>query len=114
MQPQNNSSEKHFNHYVFILFYPFLANKPARIALTRFDGDYMNDRLSLAAEIQLIDDGSGTLKVWKIKNNDVTELTKERHGNFYSGQCYVLLYSYEVNSKLKYIIYYWLVCRVKQ
>lgn len=99
--------------HIFQCFF-FLANKPARIALTRFDGDYMNDRIFLAAETQLIDDGSGILKVWKIKNNDVMELAKERYGNFYSGECYILLYSYEVNSKLKYIIYYWLVSKRKQ
>lgn len=87
-----------------------LASKPPKIALSKFDATFMNERIALAAEMQLVDDGSGFLRIWRIKKSDCMEIAKERHGMFYSGDTYVVLYSYEINSKQKHILYYWLVC----
>lgn len=87
-----------------------LANKPPKIALSKFDATFMNERITLAAEMQLVDDGSGFLRIWRVKKADCLEIAKDRHGMFYSGDCYVVLYSYEVNSKQKHMLYYWLVC----
>lgn len=86
-----------------------LVTKGAKIALTKFDATFMNDRLTLAAETQLIDDGSGILKIWRIKKADAVEITKEQHGTFYSAECYVILYTYDVNQDQKYILYTWVV-----
>lgn len=84
--------------------------KGTKIALSKFDATFMNDRLALAAESQLIDDGSGTLKIWRTKKSDVTEIPKDQHGTFYSGECYVVWYTYEVNKEQKHVIYTWVVC----
>lgn len=86
------------------------AYKTAKIALTKFDGDFMNDRILLAAETQIIDDGSGRVHIWRVKRLELVEVATERYGTLFSGDCYVILYKYEVNSKQKHIIYYWLVC----
>lgn len=69
----------------------------------------MNDRLALAAETQLVDDGSGSLQIWRIKKADATEIPKEQYGTFYSAECYVILYSYEVNQEKKHVLYSWVV-----
>lgn len=67
------------------------------------------ERPILAAESQLVDDGSGTAQIWKFSQSNITEVPINNHGNFYSGHCYLVLYSYDKPS-LNYIIYYWLVC----
>lgn len=87
----------------------FLVTKGAKIALTKFDATFMNDRLALAAETQLIDDGSGDLKIWRVKKSDAVEISKEQHGTFYSGECYVIWYSYDVNQEKKHVLYSWVV-----
>lgn len=68
----------------------------------------MQDRPLLAAESQLIDDGSGTTKVWKITNSKIIEISKNKRGILFTGDCYVILYSYETKTT-NYVIYYWLV-----
>lgn len=69
----------------------------------------MNDRLALAAETQLIDDGTGILKIWRIRKSDAVEIPQEQYGTFYSAECYVILYSYEVNQEKKHVLYSWVV-----
>lgn len=69
----------------------------------------MNDRLALAAETQLIDDGSGVLQIWRVKKAEAVEISKEQHGTFYSSECYVILYSYDVNQEKKHVLYTWVV-----
>ena len=57
----------------------------------------------------LPDDGTGTVQVWRVKNFDVEEVPSISHGVFYSGDCYIVLYTYLKNSKERHIIYFWLV-----
>lgn len=71
----------------------------------------MEERPSLAAETQLIDDGSGNLKVWRIKQQDMVEIPKERHCFFFSNDCYIVLYSYEISTEQKHLLYCWLVSK---
>lgn len=78
------------------------------MAVTKFDAATLHDRPALAAETRLIDDGSGTTKVWRVKKNELIEIPTERHGIFFAGDCYIIWYSYNAKSQ-KYIIYYWLV-----
>lgn len=73
----------------------------------------MNDRLSLAAETQLIDDGSGTIRIWRVKKADSVEISTEQHGTFYSGECYVVWYSYDVNQEKKHVLFSWVVSQQK-
>eukprot|EP00928_Gymnodinium_smaydae_P081296 TRINITY_DN64845_c0_g1_i1.p1 TRINITY_DN64845_c0_g1~~TRINITY_DN64845_c0_g1_i1.p1 ORF type:complete len:903 (-),score=145.17 TRINITY_DN64845_c0_g1_i1:313-2766(-) len=58
-----------------------------------------------------LDDGSGTLKIWHVVGEkgkwDKVEIPKEQHGQFFGGDCYVLLYSYKQGSRDAHIIYYW-------
>lgn len=72
----------------------------------------MHDRPALAAKSQLIDDGSGTIKIWRIKRFDAVEVPKERHGIFFTSDCYVILYNYKSNGGQKYVIYYWMVSKM--
>ncbi|EGD82454.1 villin-1 [Salpingoeca rosetta] len=55
----------------------------------------------------LPDDGKGKLEVWRIENFEMAPVPKDQHGHFYSGDSYVMLYTYLRNSKEEYIIYFW-------
>jgi hypothetical protein len=57
----------------------------------------------------MVDDGKGTKEVYRVENFDLVSVPKEDHGQFYSGDCYVILYTYKVNNRDKHIIYFWLV-----
>jgi len=53
------------------------------------------------------DKGDGKLEIWRVENFELAPWPKEKHGEFYSGDSFVLLYTYLVNSKENYIIYFW-------
>ena len=64
-------------------------------------------RSSVASSLP--DDGSGTVEVWRVKSFELEPVQKASHGVFYSGDCYVILYTYEKGRKDRHIIYFWLV-----
>jgi hypothetical protein len=53
------------------------------------------------------DDGSGKLEIWRVENFELQPWPVERHGEFYSGDSFVLLYTYKIVDKEAYIIYFW-------
>jgi len=60
----------------------------------------------------MVDDGSGDLKVWRIENFKMVDVPKNTYGQFFSGDSYVLLYSYGGNpaagkEHINHIIYFW-------
>lgn len=42
----------------------------------------------------MVDDGTGALQVWRVENFKKVEVPKEQYGQFYSGDSYVMLYTY--------------------
>ena len=56
----------------------------------------------------LVDDGSGTVEIWRIEDFEMVPLDKSLYGNFFGGDSYVILYTYLVNGKENYIVYFWL------
>ena len=57
----------------------------------------------------LPDDGSGTVRVYRVKGFQLEEIREQSHGVFYSGDCYVIEYTYLKNNRERHIIYFWLV-----
>lgn len=53
------------------------------------------------------DDGSGKLQIWRVENFELVAWPEARYGEFYSGDSFVLFYTYLVNDKEMYIIYFW-------
>lgn len=55
-----------------------------------------------------VDDGTGKLEVWRVENFDKAPVDKATYGQFYQGDSYVMLYTYNDKAgKENYIIYYW-------
>jgi len=63
----------------------------------------------MAAETQLVDDGTGTQELWRVRKFGLEEVEDKFEGIFFTGDCYLLKYTYLNGSKEQYILYYWLV-----
>ena len=76
-------------------------NVDAAKLISRQQKDKMEDDIVAAEE---------SLKIWRIENFKCVEEAPELYGQFYSGDSYILLYSYKKtpSSKEEYIIYFWL------
>ena len=48
------------------------------------------------------------LQIWRIEDFEPQPVTPEMYGQFYGGDSYIILYTYLVNGKEHYIIYFWL------
>ncbi|XP_067001407.2 villin-1 [Anabrus simplex] len=86
-------------------------NSSSRIAVTvhtKLDAATLHETPKLAAKSQLVDDGTGERTVWRVNQFELEEVPEKEHGIFFSGDSYVILYSYSSGGTDKYIIYYWL------
>jgi hypothetical protein len=63
----------------------------------------------IAAQEQLIDDGSGKCTVWRVSKSQLVTVIESNQGIFYSGDCYIVKYTYQAHGGTKHILYYWLV-----
>ena len=57
----------------------------------------------------MFDDGSGTVEVWRVNKFKLEKISEIEFGQFYTGDSYVILYSYKQNRQDKYVIYFWIV-----
>jgi len=55
----------------------------------------------------LVDDGSGTMDIYRIEDFKMVPLDLALYGQFFGGDSYVILYTYLINNKENYIIYFW-------
>ncbi|XP_042356291.1 advillin [Plectropomus leopardus] len=46
--------------------------------------------------------------IWRIEKMELVQIPEKSHGNFYEGDCYVLLSTQKVSSSLSYDIHYWI------
>lgn len=73
------------------------GNKMASL-LGKFDAMTLVQRPHLAAESQLLDDGSGDLTIYRVSSNgDIIEIPKRKNVALFSGDCYLLHYILPVN-----------------
>ncbi|XP_037408406.1 villin-2-like [Triticum urartu] len=60
-------------------------------------------------EVPPLLEGGGRLEVWCIDGNARSPLPKEDNGKFYSGDCYIVLYTYHSGDKKEeYYLNYWI------
>ncbi|XP_046745541.1 villin-1 [Diprion similis] len=79
--------------------------KRALILPSYFEPDYMAERPRMAADCQLVDDGSGDRTFWKVAKSDVTSFRDA--GIYYAEACYVMQYRYGAGRKSRVIVYCW-------
>ena len=54
------------------------------------------------------DPGTGSVRVYVIENFEKVEISAAKHGQFYGGDSYIVVYSYQKNRRNAAIIYFWL------
>lgn len=74
-----------------------------------FDAATLHSSPRLAAETQLVDDGTGSVTVWRVHQSELVLVPAPYHGVFYAGDCYLVKYSYWAQGREQHILYYWLV-----
>ncbi|XP_021371999.1 villin-1-like isoform X2 [Mizuhopecten yessoensis] len=93
--PQPKSTGKTYNR-----------NKIAKTVQTKFDASTLHSNPQLAAETQMVDDGSGRVAVWRVEGENLVPLQEKYWGEFFGGDSYVIQYTYNSGSE-KNIIYFW-------
>lgn len=58
------------------------------------------------------DDGTGKTEIYRVENFELAPVDPAAHGMFFGGDSYVIKYTYTVNGREKYIIYFWQVCDI--
>eukprot|EP01080_Neovahlkampfia_damariscottae_P002213 gene2213-2387_t len=55
----------------------------------------------------IFDNGTGTSKIWKVEGFEKEEYPIEMYGRFFSGDSYIILYTYQKKNKNYNLIYFW-------
>ncbi|XP_052758528.1 villin-like protein quail isoform X1 [Galleria mellonella] len=87
--------------------------RAARSATTRLDAVSLASNSWLAAEAQLPDDGSGALRMWRVRRISedecsMVEVERPQAAVFYDRDCYIALYTYHAPTGEQSILYYWM------
>ncbi|XP_015272840.1 PREDICTED: advillin [Gekko japonicus] len=89
----------------------YTVGQIAKVSQEKFDTSVLHARPQLAAQERMVDNGEGKVEVWRIENLELVPVEHQWHGFFYGGDCYLVLYTYEVHRKPHYILYIWQVGR---
>ncbi|XP_067824462.1 advillin [Heptranchias perlo] len=83
------------------------VGKIAKVEQTKFDVTELHARPELAAQQRMVDDASGKVEVWRIEDNEPVPVDPKTYGQFYGGDCYLVLYTYTKTNRPAYILYMW-------
>ncbi|KAJ8375007.1 hypothetical protein SKAU_G00055870 [Synaphobranchus kaupii] len=86
----------------------YSLGKIAKVSQDKFDIMELHALPELAAQQRMVDDASGEVQVWRIEKLELQELHPSSYGQFYGGDCYLILYTYKRTNQLQYILYMWL------
>uniref|UniRef100_A0A8C7E623 Scinderin n=1 Tax=Naja naja TaxID=35670 RepID=A0A8C7E623_NAJNA len=78
-----------------------VMERVAKIEPIEFDASKLHESPQMAAQHNMIDDGSG--KIWRVESNGRIPIEPGSYGQFYGGDCYIVLYTYPKGK----IIYTW-------
>ncbi|TRZ01849.1 hypothetical protein DNTS_007154 [Danionella cerebrum] len=83
------------------------VGKIAKVDQVKFDVMELHAQPKLAAQERMVDDASGDVQIWRIENLELKEVNPSTYGQFYGGDCYLVLYTYSRANKPQYILYMW-------
>ncbi|KAF3691314.1 Gelsolin Actin-depolymerizing factor [Channa argus] len=86
---------------------PFTVGRIAKVKQIPFDSSALHSNTAMAAQHGMVDDGSGKVQIWRVEKGDKVPVDPSTYGQFFGGDCYLVLYSYKAGGKEKHIIYTW-------
>ena len=54
-----------------------------------------------------VDDGTGKVEMWRIENFEKAAVAEDTFGQFFSGDSYIVLYTYKPKNREEYMLYFW-------
>ncbi|RXM29178.1 Adseverin [Acipenser ruthenus] len=81
----------------------FVTERIANIEQVEFDASTLHQSRHMAAQYNMVDNGTGKTEIWRVENNGRTPVDPSTYGQFYGGDCYIILYTYKNGQ----IIYTW-------
>uniref|UniRef100_A0A8B9F199 Villin like n=1 Tax=Amazona collaria TaxID=241587 RepID=A0A8B9F199_9PSIT len=85
----------------------YTTGKIAKVEQMKFDTTQLHARPELAAEQRMVDDASGEIEVWRIEDLQMQPVNPKTYGQFYGGDCYLVLYTYLRSGRPHYVLYMW-------
>ncbi|XP_026262225.2 villin-like protein isoform X2 [Urocitellus parryii] len=73
----------------------------------KLDVGKLHSQPELAAQLRMVDDGSGKVEVWCIQDSRRQPVDSKHHGKLCSSNCYLVLYTYQKLGRIQYILYLW-------
>ncbi|VFV38075.1 villin-like isoform 1 [Lynx pardinus] len=73
----------------------------------RPDVGKLRSQPELAAQLRMVDDASGKVEVWCIRDLGRQPVDPERHAQLCAGNCYLVLYTYQRMGHVQHILYLW-------
>ncbi|XP_067418226.1 scinderin [Emydura macquarii macquarii] len=80
-----------------------VTERVAKIDQVEFDATKLHESPQRAVQHNMIDDGSGEVEIWRVESNGRIPVEPETYGEFFGGDCYIILYTYPKGQ----IIYTW-------
>uniref|UniRef100_A0A2K6P3F9 Villin like n=1 Tax=Rhinopithecus roxellana TaxID=61622 RepID=A0A2K6P3F9_RHIRO len=73
----------------------------------KLDVSKLHTQPELAAQLRMVDDGSGKVEVWCMEDLHRQPVDSKHHGQLCAGNCYLVLYTYQRLGRVQYILYLW-------
>ncbi|XP_044534779.1 adseverin [Gracilinanus agilis] len=81
----------------------YVTEKVAKVQQIPFDAQKLHESPQMAAQHNMVDDGSGSVEIWRVESNGRVQVDPQTYAEFYGGDCYIILYTYSRGQ----IIYTW-------
>ncbi|XP_062386192.1 LOW QUALITY PROTEIN: adseverin [Sardina pilchardus] len=81
----------------------YVTERIANIKQVPFDASKLHESQQMAAQYNMVDDGSGETQIWRVESSGRVAVDPKEFGQLYGGDCYIILYTY----KRGQIIYTW-------
>ncbi|XP_037587223.1 villin-like protein isoform X5 [Cebus imitator] len=73
----------------------------------KLDVGKLHSQPELAAQLRMVDDGSGKVEVWCMQDLRRQPVDPKHHGQLCAGNCYLVLYTYQRMGHVQYLLYLW-------
>ncbi|XP_069815445.1 scinderin [Dendropsophus ebraccatus] len=81
----------------------YVTERIANIQQVDFDASRLHESPEMAAQHNMVDDGSGKVEIWRVESSGRVPVDPGTYGQFFGGDCYIILYTYPKGQ----IIYTW-------